>query len=98
MNSSRPGLVLSVDYGQRWPLSDIMWSGPRPEWDQVLSADLIARLKEWATFFNEHADYETGTFGSEERRKWFDLEGVRLFNELQKVIGDRYALTLNLWF
>jgi hypothetical protein len=91
-------LVLAVDYGQTWPLSDIMWPGERPDWGTLLAPELVHRLENWARFFNEHADWETGMFGSEERRKWFDLEGVRLLADLKTAVGDRYELELNLWF
>lgn len=71
-----PEIVLAVDYGQRWPLSDIMWPGKRPDWAKLLPAKLIARLEKWAAFFIEHGDHETGALGGEENRKSFDLEGV----------------------
>ncbi|NEM91860.1 hypothetical protein [Galbitalea soli] len=92
-------IILSVDYGQFWPLSDIMWEESEvPDWPALLSPELIARLKDWAKFFNAHANEETGLFGSEEKRKWFDLEGVSLLNELQRQAGNSYAFTLDLWF
>lgn len=56
-------LVLAVDYGQKWPLNDIMSSDPRPDWDSIISSDLRARLIAWARFFNDHMDWETGLFG-----------------------------------
>ena len=92
-------LKLSVDYGQMWPLDDIMWfDEPRPDWDTLITPELKNRLEEWAIFFDRFGDHETGLFGSEERRKWFDLEGVALFNELRAQVGHLYDVRLDLWF
>ncbi|CAD5990494.1 hypothetical protein [Agreia sp. COWG] len=91
-------LKLTVDYGQKWPLNDIMQPGPRIDWDQIISNDLNRRLREWAAFFNEHADWETGLYGSEERRKWFDSEGRKLLKLLQDEAGERFDFELHLWF
>jgi hypothetical protein len=95
-------LLLSVDYGQTWPLSDIMWfeedGEPLPDWDALITPELKRRLREWALFFNQFGNYETGLFGSEERRRWFDLEGVVLFNELRKQVGHLYDVRIDLWF
>jgi hypothetical protein len=89
-------LVLAVDYGQKWPLSDIMSSDPRPDWDTIISSQLRDRLIAWAAFFNEHMDWETGLFGSEERRAWFDREGVSLLSELHQQVGRDYEFQLTL--
>ena len=89
-------LVLAVDYGQKWPLSDIMSSDPRPDWDAIISSQLRDRLRAWAAFFNEHMDWETGLFGSEERRAWFDREGVALLFELRNQLGQDYDFELTL--
>jgi len=90
---------LSVDWGQYWPLSDVMWDPEdRPDWHSLLGPELVERLRTWARYFNEHADVDSATFGGEEKRKWFDLEGVRLLNDLTKKAGDRYVFTLELWF
>ena len=94
---SKPELILSVDYGQSWPLSDIFWEEP-PAWDLLRTPELVERLKAWARFFQEHANEETGLYGSEEQRKWFDLEGCALRAELQKQAGHLYTFTLDLWF
>ncbi|MCW1250716.1 hypothetical protein ODZ83_11155 [Acaricomes phytoseiuli] len=64
----------------------------------MLPGKLYKDLKAWARFFNEHADHETGLFGSEELRKHFDLEGVRLRDELDALLGDRFKFVLRLWF
>lgn len=89
-------LVLAVDYGQKWPLSDIMSSDPRPDWETIISGTLRNRLVAWAAFFNEHMDWETGLFGSEERRAWFDREGVALLSELQNEVGADFEFRLML--
>ncbi|NEM92313.1 hypothetical protein [Galbitalea soli] len=89
-------LVLAVDYGQKWPLNDIMSSDPRPDWDSIISSDLRARLIAWARFFNDHMDWETGLFGSEERRAWFDREGVSLLSALQDQAGSELTFELRL--
>jgi hypothetical protein len=94
----RRPLRLSVDYGQRWPLNDYIGVGSAVEWDEVITPDLKRRLIGWATFFREHADEETGLFGSEERRRWFQREGFRLLKELQAQAGDRFDFTIDLWF
>jgi hypothetical protein len=94
----RRPLRLSVDYGQRWPLNDHIGVGPAIEWDEVITPDLKRRLIEWATFFREHGDEETGLFGSEERRRWFQREGFLLLKELQAQAGDRFDFTIDLWF
>lgn len=92
-------LELSVDYGQDWPLSDIYWEeSDRPDWEKLLSPELFTRLKAWAKFFSIHADEETGMFGTEELRKWFDLEAVSIFNELKSQVGTQFELKINLWF
>jgi hypothetical protein len=92
-------IVVALDYGQGWPLSDIMWKlEDQPDWPSILSPELIERLHAWGDFFDEHADEETGLFGSEELRRWFDLEGVRLRDELEKEAGHLYSFRLSLWF
>jgi len=93
-------LLLSVDYGQMWPLNDIMasWDGERPDWDTLITPELKKRLREWALFFDEFGNDETGLFGSEERRRWFDLEAVGLFNELRRQVGHLYDVKIDLWF
>ena len=94
---SKPELVLSVDYGQSWPLSDIFWD-EAPQWEQFISSELIARLRAWARFFRDHADEQTGLYGSEENRRWFDLEGFALRSALEEQAGHLYSFRLDLWF
>ena len=89
-------LVIAVDYGQKWPVSDIMSSDPRPDWDAIISPELCGRLTGWAIFFNDHMDWETGLFGSEERRAWFDREGLSLLYALQENVGDAYDFELRI--
>ncbi|WP_147360738.1 hypothetical protein [Clavibacter michiganensis] len=96
--AGRRALRLSVDYGQRWPLDDGIGVGPPVAWDEVITPELKQRLVDWATFFRQHADEETGLFGSEERRRWFQREGFRLLKELQAQAGDRFDFTIDLWF
>jgi hypothetical protein len=92
-------IKLQVDYGLGWPLSDIMWMPEdQPDWPTLISSELIRSLEAWSEFFNKNANYETGLFGSEEKRKWFDLEGFRLQEELIKQIGHLYDVKLMLWF
>lgn len=92
-------LLLSVDYGQFWPLSDIFWdNSDKPDWHNLISPELHSRLVAWSLYFNEHANEETGMFGSESSRKWFDLEGVSLYNKLKEEVGDLFELKLKLWF
>ena len=99
MNQQRPTLLLTVDYGQNWPLSDIYWDvEDKPKWDEILSAGLVTRLNKWAEFFTQNANEETGMFGSESVRRWFDLEGADLLNELRKEAGHLYEFELRLWF
>lgn len=93
----KPELKLSVDYGQSWPLSDIFWED-RPDWATLIEPALAERLRAWAAFFTQNADEETGLFGSEEARKWFDLEGFRLRDDLEAQIGNLYDFRLDLWF
>jgi hypothetical protein len=89
-------IVLSVDYLQDWPLNDIMWPGPRPDWDSLISRELHDRLVAWAAFFNEHMDWETGLFGSEERRRWYDVEGLQLMYDLQEALDGKFCVRLRL--
>ncbi|MEH0108886.1 hypothetical protein V6N00_04035 [Tersicoccus sp. MR15.9] len=92
-------ITLSVDYGQKWPLSDIMWFDEhQPDWSTLIDQSLADRLTAWARFFNEHANEETGSLGSEENRRWFDLEGVALLNDLSTALEGIYRVRLNLWF
>ncbi|MBM7410367.1 hypothetical protein JOE38_000190 [Clavibacter michiganensis] len=89
-------LILSVDYAQKWPLDDIMWPGPRPDWDTLISPELRDRLVAWAAFFNANIDWETGLFGSEERRRWYDVEGLQLMYDLQEALEGRFRVRLRL--
>jgi hypothetical protein len=89
-------LVIAVDYGQKWPVGDIMSSDPRPDWDAIISSELRDRLTGWAAFFNDHMDWETGLFGSEERRAWFDREGLSLLYALQEEAGESYEFELRI--
>ena len=92
-------LTLSVDYAQGWPLSDITWwPEDKPDWPSIITPQLDADLRAWAHFFVKWGNDETGLFGSEERRKWFDLEGFRLRDELEKQVGHLYSIRLQLWF
>jgi hypothetical protein len=97
MDTEKSELILSVDYGQSWPLSDIFWDD-RPDWPKLLQPELVVRLEAWASFFREHADDESGLFGSEEKRRWFDLEAFALRDALEQQVGDRYAIRIELWF
>ncbi len=96
--SGRRALRLSVDYGQKWPLNDNMLAGPSIPWDEIITADLKTRLLDWATFFRTRANEDTGLFGSEERRRWFQVEGFRLLKELKEQARDRFDFTIDLWF
>lgn len=92
-------LLLCVDYGQFWPLSDIYWdNSEKPAWEHLISPELYSRLVAWSVYFNQYANEETGMFGSESYRKWFDLEGVSLYNELKEEVGELFNLKLKLWF
>lgn len=75
-----------------------MWIDGSPDWPSLLEPELMARLHEWARFFNAFADEETGLFGTEQRRKWFDLEGIALRDLLIARVGDRFEVVLDLWF
>jgi len=95
----RREILVDVDYGYTWPMSTIFWAlEDVPDWKSELPEALYKDLVAWAKFLNEHANEETGLFGSEELRKHFDLEGVRLRDELEKVLGDRFRFRLRLWF
>ncbi|NQX10291.1 hypothetical protein HQQ80_01485 [Microbacteriaceae bacterium VKM Ac-2855] len=98
--TGKPVLRLRVDHGQRWPLNDHIGAKPFApvDWHSIISDDLYDRLLAWAAFFDEHADWETGLYGSEERRKWFDQEGRRLLTELKREAGEQFDFTLHLWF
>lgn len=98
--NEKPVLRLRVDYSQRWPLNDYIGYSPYGpvDWHSIISDELYDRLVAWAAFFNRYADHNTGLYGSEERRKWFDQEGRRLLTELRREAGDRFEFTLHLWF
>ncbi|MDO5052021.1 MAG: hypothetical protein Q4E05_03905 [Pseudoclavibacter sp.] len=90
-------LKMSVDHGIMWPLSDMLWR-EQPDWDTLITPELKQRLREWCRFFAEHASIEEWSLGGEENRRWFDREAVALLNELDRQIGDRYKVTLDLWY
>ncbi|PPF49283.1 hypothetical protein C5B94_16050 [Clavibacter michiganensis] len=98
MAEGRPlkDLILAVDYSQKWPLDDIMWPGPPLDWDTLISQELKDRLIAWAAFFNAHMDWETGLFGSEERRRWYDVEGLQLMYDLQEALEGKFRVRLRL--
>ncbi|WP_181032902.1 MULTISPECIES: hypothetical protein [Clavibacter] len=50
----------------------------------------------WAAFFNAHMDWETGLFGSEERRRWYDVEGLQLMYDLQEALEGKFRVRLRL--
>ncbi len=87
---------LSVDYQQSWPLNDIMLPGPPIDWSTIITPELSNRLVAWARFFNQYMDWETGLFGSEERRGWYDKEGVALLYELERQAGHLFTFKLYL--
>lgn len=92
-------LLLSVDYGYVWPLSDRFFGeGEEVDWSSLISRRLIRDLKAWCEFFNVHADEETRLYGGEENRRWFELEGFRLLEELRKQAGHRFNFDIHLWF
>ncbi|MFZ4840992.1 hypothetical protein [Mycetocola saprophilus] len=92
-------LVLMVDYGFDWPLSDVTWwPEDKPDWNTLITPKLREDLLNWGRFFQQYGDSETGLFGSEERRRWFQQEGFRLDAELRKQIGHLYTVRLDLWF
>jgi hypothetical protein len=94
-HDARQELRLAVDHGQTWPLSDIFWD-ERPNWESLLPETLRTELRAWAATFNDHFDWELGSFGSEDRRRAFDLEGVRLAEALDELVGDRFCIRLEL--
>lgn len=88
----RPEILLDVDYGYSWPMSTIFWEPEDiPDWERELPAQLYEDLRAWAKFFNDHANSETGMFGSERLRKHFDLEGVRLRDALEDALETSIA-------
>lgn len=89
---------LAVDWGMGWPLNDIMSIESKPDWDSVITPELKKRMFAWGKYFNDHADLESGSFLSEEKRKWFDLEGVHILNDLNDQAGHLYKFRLELWF
>lgn len=92
-------LTLSVDYGYIWPLSDIFFDEKDEiDWESLISRKLISDLRAWCDFFNTYANEDTQLFGSEERRRWFTLEGFRLLEELRKQAGSRFDFEIYLWF
>ncbi|PPI70495.1 hypothetical protein C5D98_07005 [Rathayibacter rathayi] len=91
-------LRLSVDWGQKWPLNDYIGPGPIVDWDSKITPELKKRMRDWATFFWENADLDTSLFGSEQKRRWFQVEGFRLLKELQQQAGDEFDFTIDLWF
>lgn len=92
-------LRLMPEWGVYWPLSDVVWdAADQPNWEELITEDLRRDLIAWQAYFNQVANLDTGSFGGEDNRKWFDLEAVRLFNELRRQVGHLYNVTLDLWF
>lgn len=92
-------LKMSVDYGMKWPLSDMFWrKGSELDWDTLITPELKQRIRDWCIFFTEHASTEEWGLGGEENRRWFDREAVAILNELDRQIGDRFKIALDLWY
>jgi hypothetical protein len=97
-DDTRPEFLLDVDYGYSWPMSTIFWDPRICHWERGLPPELYQDLRAWAKFFNDHANSGTGMFGTERLRKHFDLEGVRLRDALEDILGSKYRFRLRLWF
>lgn len=95
--NQRPLVKIGVDCGQKWSMSTIFWP-ESPDWEKLLSPQLYADLFAWGNFFDDHANEVTGLFGSEELRKHFDLEGIRLVDRLEDEVGNQFRFKLHLWF
>jgi len=74
-----------------WPLR----AGPDYEFgQQTLSPALKEALVGWAAEFNREFDDETG-WSSDETRRTHQETGERLRDEIQDLLGDSFAVTLN---
>lgn len=60
----------------------------------ALPPALKEALVRWAAEFNSEFDDETG-WASDETRRTHQATGERLRNEIQDLLGDSYAVTLN---
>lgn len=62
-----------------------------------LSAELDARLRAWAAFFNAHHDWQTGWDVDRAEVQAHATEGRALQEALARELGTGYSVTLDLW-
>lgn len=91
-------LRMQADYGMSWPLSDACWPAPwgAVDWQALLGDELVADLEAWCDYFTRYSDHETGQFLPPGSKPRWERQGEQLAQRLHELIGDRYAIDLQL--
>lgn len=82
------------DYAVGWPVWDRL--GATDPGDFALSGGLTGRIHAWQEFFEQRFHYEKG-WDTAEDAVAYAAEGRQLRSLLEREIGDRADVTLDLW-
>ena len=78
-----------------YPLWDIDDGGDIEPWELPLSKETIERLLNWQKIYDGIIDWNdpaSAGFASEKEERTFEREGISLWQQLQKELGDKYQV------
>jgi hypothetical protein len=87
-------IKLMPDYSC-YPLWDRDDGGDIEPWELPLSETTIERLLNWQDIYDRTIDWDdpaSAGFASEKEKKVFEREGISLWKQLQKELGDEYEI------
>ena len=85
-------LMTDYNYYPLWDMDDV---GDIEPWELPLSEETIERLLNWQKIYDGIIDWDdpaSAGFASEQEEIAFEREGVNLWQQLQKELGDEYEI------
>lgn len=85
-------LMADYQYFPLWEMDDVGDIDPN---ELPLSEEIITRLLKWQKIYDETMNWDAPTmsnFASKNELIAFEIEGISLWNELQKELGEDYQI------